>query len=117
MARLYWIGLTVAVAAVIALLLGKAEVAVGAVCATPVGMFNYYLMARAMRTTDLPPRAAQGRILKFSLLRTLLAAATLFVAFAFGVDAMLGALIGVTAEMLTYMGDTVRLIRSMLGDQ
>jgi len=117
MARLRWIGATTGVAAVVAFALGNSEIAWGAIGATPIGMLNYVLMVRAVHGSGGDPKAAPGRILKFSLVRTMLSALALFVAFGFGAYVMLGALIGVTAEMLTYMGDTVRLIRSMRGDK
>lgn len=117
MGRLRWIGATAGIAAVIAFAFGNSELAWGAICASPIGMFNYYLMAKAMQSKDATPEAMQGRILKYSLVRMLLSGLALFVAFGFGVYVMLGALIGVTSEMLTYMGDTVRLIRSMRGEK
>lgn len=117
LARLRWIGAVGVTGAVIAFLAGNREIAVGALAATPVGMFNYYLMVRAMRAQGLRPQAMQARILKFSLVRMFLSVAALFAAFAFGPYVMLGALIGVTSEMFTYMGDTLRLIRSMRGDR
>lgn len=117
MNRIRWIGATAGIAALIAFLLGNSEIALGALCASPIGMLNYYLMARAVQAKGIAPRALQARILKFSLVRMLLSALTLFIAFGFGVYVMFGALIGVTAEMLTYMGDTVRVIRTMRGGE
>ncbi len=115
--RLRWIGATAGIAALIAFAVGNSQIAWGALCASPVGMFNYYLMAKAMQSKGDSPQVMQGRILKYSLVRMLLSAITLFVAYGFGVYVMLGALIGVTSEMITYMGDTVRLIRSMRGEK
>lgn len=115
MGRLRWIAATAGLGALIALALGNTQVALGAVCATPVGMLNYYLMARAVQSEADEPKVLQARILKYSLVRMFVSAIALFVAFGFGVDVMIGALIGVTAEMFTYMGDTLRLVRSARG--
>lgn len=117
MGRLRWIAATAGLGALIAFALGNSEVALGAICASPVGMFNYYLMARAVRSEADEPKVLQARILKYSLVRMVISAVALFVAFGFGVNVMLGALIGVTAEMFTYMGDTLRLVRSARGER
>lgn len=117
MGRLRWIAAIAGLGALIAFALGNSEVALGAVFASPVGMLNYYLMARAVQSHADEPKVLQTRILRYSLVRMFVSALTLFIAFGFGVDVMLGALIGVTAEMFTYMGDTLRLVRSARGGE
>lgn len=112
MNRLRWIGAVAGLGALVAYALGSNEIALGAVAASPIGMLNYYLMVRAVRSPAGEPKDLQMRIVKFSAVRMLLSALALFVAFGFGVNVMLGALIGVTAEMFTYMGDTIRLVRT-----
>src|SRR5690625_844606 len=81
MGRLRWIAAIAGLGALIAFALGNSEVALGAVFASPVGMLNYYLMARAVQSNVDEPKVLQTRILRYSIVRMFVSALTLFVAF------------------------------------
>lgn len=103
-------------AALLAYLAGLPGVAWGALATLPVSLFNYYMIFSAAHSND-ESRKVQGKLLKRSLLRMAISMAALLIGFKFGVEVMMGVLMALVAEMMTYMGDTVRLILSMRGEK
>lgn len=115
--RLGSIAAVTAVGAAIAWGVDFPRIAWGAVAALPVAMFNYLLVYRAVHKTEDDKSAAQAEILKSVLVRLVIALLALWIASRFGVEVMLGALMALVAEMISYMGDTVRLILSLRGEK
>lgn len=114
--RVLWILVVAGAAAVIAFAIGRPAAGWGVLAATPVGIFNYYIMYSAVRAGDddvSNPEArqqAQIRLLKRSMLRLGISGVALLAAIRFGPEALIGVLVGIVAEMMTYMGEAVRFL-------
>jgi len=111
--RFYAIALVAAVAAAIGWFLGFPGAAWGAVGATPVAMFNYFLVYRAVHGAVRKESKGLRAIMLTSLARLVISIVTLWAASRFGVDVMLGALAALVSEMLSYTQDTVRAMISL----
>ena len=104
--------LVAAVAAGIALAAGFPKAALGVAAGLPVGIVNYYLMYTAMKRSAAAGQGIGGGLLGRSFLRMVISLAALLLAARLGPEFLIGVLVGLVAEMFTYIGDAVRLVFS-----
>lgn len=112
--RIVWIAMTAVIASGAAYLAGFPKASIGVLCGAPVGMLNFYLMYTASKKQT--EKAVKGQIdmglMQRSLMRIVISMGALLLALRFGPEFLIGTLVGVVAEMITYMGDAARLFFS-----
>ena len=108
--RLGWIAVTAGILSVSAFALGFTQAGFGGLAATPVAMFNAYLIFAAVQRPASSNREIQVCIAKRTVLRMGLSIVVLLISLQFGVEFLIGALLGIVSEMWTYMGDAIRLM-------
>ncbi|HEY8418028.1 MAG TPA: hypothetical protein VIK93_08350 [Limnochordales bacterium] len=95
--------------AALAFVIGFRGAAAGILAGLPISLVNYYLVYSAMQGLgDRPGPRAAFRLMQRMMLRLVLSGAILLAAAPLGLEVLLGALIGVLAEVLLYFGDAVR---------
>ena len=110
--RLGAMALAAAIAAGIALAAGFPRAALGAVAGLPVAIVNYYLMYAAVKRSASAGQGIGGGLLGRSFLRMVISMAALLLAARLGPEFLIGVLVGLVAEVVTYIGDAVRLVFS-----
>lgn len=100
---LLWVGVCGIASAGLLWLIGQPGAALGTLAATPAAMFNHWFLAKILAE----PGVETKRIVVRTLLRTAIACTALFIGAQFGVDVMLGVLLGLNIEVLTYFGEAL----------
>ncbi|HHX50402.1 MAG TPA: hypothetical protein GX711_03060 [Clostridia bacterium] len=89
---------------------GFTEAAFGVWLGAAVGIFNYRLVVKVVLDQSLDPETKkQNRFMKRYLLRLLFSAVVLGTAVFIGTDFLLGVLLGLLLEMLTYILEAFKL--------
>lgn len=102
---------TAAIAAGFSFGLGFPMAALGAIAGLPVGIANYYLIYSAVKRSAATGEKGIGTgVLSRSFLRMVISLAALLAAARFGPEFLIGVLIGLIAEMVTYVGDVARFL-------
>ncbi|MHB1125884.1 MAG: ATP synthase subunit I [Bacillota bacterium] len=90
---------------------GSRSLALGILSGTPVGVFNYWMVASAVGGHTEDPRRAQNRFMGRALLRMGISMVALLMAAFVGPDFMIGVLIALILQMLTYFWDISKIIK------
>lgn len=115
--RLRSIVVVTAFAAALAWAVGYTSVSWGALAGLPVAIVNYLIVYRAVHKSERDKAAATTAILTSVFGRMAISLLTLWIASRYGIEFMLGALCALVAEMISYTGDTFRLILSQRGSK
>ncbi len=83
--------------------IGQSGAALGTLAATPVAVFNHWFLAKILAEPDVETKHVVVR----ALIRTVIACTALLIGAQFGVDVMLGVLLGLNIEVLTYFGEAL----------
>lgn len=109
--RIGMMAATAAIAAGIGFALGFPMAALGAIAGLPVGIINYALMYSAVKRTAATGEKGIGTgVLNRSFLRMVISMVALLLAARLGPEFLIGVLIGLIAEMVTYIGDVARFL-------
>lgn len=84
--------------------IGQPRVALGTVLATPVAMFNHWFLAKVLARRGT---VETSEVMIRTLVRTAIACGGLLIGLQFGIDVMLGVLLGLNVEVLTYFGEAL----------
>lgn len=84
--------------------LGQPGAALGTVSATPVAIFNHWFLAKVLARTGT---VETSEVMIRTLVRTAIACGGLLIGLQFGIDVMLGVLLGLNVEVLTYFGEAL----------
>lgn len=100
-----------AVSAVAAYVIGFPMAAAGVMAGMPVGLINYQMMFTVrQRLADGSSASEQaGALMQRTMLRLLLSAGALLLASLLGPEFVVGVLVGVVLEVLSYFGDAMRM--------
>lgn len=86
-------------------LAGLGTASMGVVAVVPLALFNRWFVASAVRRGGLD--VTGGQVMMRVIIRTVLSIVALLIAYRFGLMAMLGALLGLNLEVLTYFGEVL----------
>ncbi|MHB1418319.1 MAG: ATP synthase subunit I [Bacillota bacterium] len=92
--------------------LGSVPIALGILGGAPVGLFNYWLVASTVSGNTEDPRRAQNRFMGRALLRLGISIVALLLgALLVGADFMIGVLLALILQMLTYFLELGNIIK------
>lgn len=99
------------VCAALAYFVGFPMAALGVLAGLPVGLINYQMMFAVRQQLASGGDAGQqaGALMQRTMLRLLLSAGALLLASALGPEFLIGALVGIVLEVLSYFGDAMRM--------
>ncbi|MEW6624185.1 MAG: ATP synthase subunit I [Bacillota bacterium] len=110
--RVWWIAGIGLASAIVALITGYTQLALGITTGTAVGIFNYWLMTDALKKgKEMENKQANRLFLMRYLLRMVISVAALVAAMQVGVQFVLGALAGLFLHLATYFGDVIKIMR------
>ena len=90
-------------------ILGFKGLAAGVLAATPVGIFNYWMMWDAVQR-ELAKKEANKVLLGRSLMRMVISIAALIVAVQVGIDFLFGVMLGLFLHLVTYAFDVLNIL-------
>lgn len=105
------VGLALAASA-LAYVIGFPLAALGVLAGTPVGLVNFQLMnsVRQRMGSDESGESYGLLVMQRTLFRLLLSAGAIFAAALVGMEFVVGVLVGVVLEVLTYLGDALKML-------
>lgn len=98
------VGIMGAVLAGLLWIVGQPGAALGVISATPVAIFNHWFLARILARTGM---VETSDVVIRALARTAIACGALLLGWQFGIDVMIGVLLGLNVEVLTYFGEAL----------
>lgn len=108
-----------AVLAAIAYGIGFPMTAVGVLAGLPIGLLNYQLMFSVRQQWAEAPSGQSGQFASAlgqrTMLRLVLSGGALFLASTVSPEFLVGALVGIVIEMLSYFGDAFKVLISRKG--
>lgn len=100
-----------ALSAIAAYVVGYPTTAAGVVAGMPIGLINYQMMFTVRQRLVEGNNAAEqaGALMQRTMLRLLLSAGSLLLASLVSPEFLVGVLVGVVLEVLSYFGDAMRM--------